>query len=69
MPAPPPPPTRTFVCSNCGSDQVVRDAWAEWSIRDQQWVFEEIFDHTFCPTCETECTTQAQETEPTPTEP
>jgi len=67
MPAPPARPTRTFVCSNCGSHQVVRDAWAEWSVHDQEWQLGEIFDHTFCLTCETECTAQAQETEPAAT--
>ena len=73
-----PPPTRTprpltFVCSNCGSDDIVSDAWAEWSIETQQWQLGQVFDQTFCLACESDCSLLAEDdtsplTEP-PTEP
>ena len=61
-------PNRAFTCGNCGSDQVVRDAWAEWSVDNQQWELGEVFDHTFCLACETECTLVAKEAQPVPAE-
>lgn len=54
-------PTRTFVCRRCGSDQVVRDAWACWSVEDQEWELGEVFDYAFCMTCETDCDLLANE--------
>ena len=69
-PVPAQPPVRpfTFICSNCGSDQVVSDAWAEWSIETQQWELGEVFDHTFCLACETECGLVTKDTGPLPAE-
>lgn len=68
------PPIRTsrpliFVCGKCGSDEIVSDAWAEWSIETQQWELGQVFDQTFCLACETECTAQAQDVGPASTEP
>ncbi len=42
------------VCSICGSDRVVRDAWASWNPDSQDWVLEAVFDHCFCLACEQE---------------
>ena len=40
-----------FVCSQCGSDQIVKDAWAEWDTENQCWELGSIFDHTECQGC------------------
>ena len=44
----------TYVCSTCGSDDVSRDAWAEWSLKEQQWVLRTEFDYAHCHRCDTE---------------
>ncbi len=44
----------TFVCSTCGSDDVSRDAWADWSISEQNWVLRTAFDYAHCHRCERE---------------
>lgn len=44
----------TYVCNVCGSGLVTRDAWAEWSVEDQDWVLGEAFDYAFCHQCEAE---------------
>jgi hypothetical protein len=54
-PCPSTSPTRTMTCRTCGSDQVVRDAWACWSVEDQHWELGEVFDHAFCVACEDDC--------------
>ena len=43
-----------FICENCGSDLVTRDAWAEWDFDEQNWVLGAAFDYTFCHKCEAE---------------
>lgn len=43
-----------FVCENCGSDLVTRDAWAEWSVDAQDWALGAAYDYTFCHKCESE---------------
>ncbi len=42
------------VCTICGSERIVRDAWAAWQSASREWMLEEIFDHTFCLACETD---------------
>ena len=56
----------TISCRNCGSDRVVRNAWACWSYERQEWKLGNMFDYAFCITCEIECTIQetAEETIP-----
>lgn len=44
----------TYVCSTCGSDDVSRDAWAEWSVSEQQWVLRTEFDYAHCHRCDRE---------------
>ncbi|AMD43515.1 hypothetical protein HWA94_gp76 [Pseudomonas phage ZC08] len=39
-------------CSMCGSDQVVLDAYAEWSYVLQEWVLQSTFDDAYCLECE-----------------
>ena len=43
-----------MVCSTCGSDQVLRDAWAEWDVASQDWVLQNVFDAAYCEKCEGE---------------
>jgi rRNA maturation endonuclease Nob1 len=42
---------KNFVCSHCGSEDVRRDAWAEWDVRSQKWHVSAVFDHAFCESC------------------
>lgn len=44
----------TKCCSSCGSDDIVKDAWAEWDEDKQDWVLSDVFDHTYCRACEGE---------------
>lgn len=41
-----------IICSECGSDDVVRDAWAAWDADRQEWVLASVFDDGFCEACE-----------------
>jgi len=40
-----------MVCSNCGSDDVTRDAVVRWSIQSQQWEVSNVFDNSDCEAC------------------
>jgi len=44
------------VCSACGSERIVRDAWVEWDEENQSWWNDvnNIFDYMFCLDCEEE---------------
>jgi hypothetical protein len=45
-----------FVCNTCGSEEVLIDAWASWSIDNQRWELFNTFDSTaFCAECDGEC--------------
>lgn len=39
---------KNMVCRDCGSTQVLLDAWAEWDIASQQWVLQNTFDNAYC---------------------
>jgi len=43
-----------MVCEKCGSPNIVRDAWANWSVETQEWVLGNTFDHCECEDCEGE---------------
>ena len=43
-----------YVCGWCGSDQVTRDAWAEWDVAARRWVLGAVFDDAYCHRCEAE---------------
>lgn len=44
-----------FVCSTCGSNDVLSDAYAEWNIVTQQWELQNTFDKgAFCAHCDGE---------------
>lgn len=43
-----------ILCSACGSDEVSRDAWADWDVQAQKWVLGSVFDYGHCHKCECE---------------
>lgn len=43
-----------MVCNACGSDEVSRDAWADWDVKNQQWVLGAVFDYAHCHKCDGE---------------
>lgn len=55
----------TFVFNVCGSDDVSRDAWADWDTRSQQWVLRCTFNYAHCHRCD--CETLLAEVELKPT--
>ena len=40
-----------IVCSECGSENVVFDAWAEWCSEGQKMVLRAHFDYNQCDDC------------------
>lgn len=44
----------SYICKTCGSDNVSRDAWADWDAREQQWVLRCAFDYAHCHDCDGE---------------
>jgi len=43
-----------MVCRHCGSDDVSRDAWADWDTGKQEWVLRCAFDYAHCHKCDCE---------------
>lgn len=41
-----------MTCGKCGSDEVTRDAWAEWNVAAQGWGLGAMFEHAFCHRCQ-----------------
>ena len=39
-------------CRTCGSERVVRDAWASWNAETGLWELQNVFDQEFCEACE-----------------
>src|SRR6056297_966241 len=39
------------VCRTCGGADVMRDAWAVWSLPGQTWTLGSVFDAAFCTIC------------------
>ena len=54
----------TYVCNTCGSDDVSRDAWAEWDVKSQDWVLRTAFDYAHCHRCDSEMSLQEVELGP-----
>jgi hypothetical protein len=40
-----------MVCGHCGSEDVLRDAYAEWDKGSQRWEIRTVFDQAVCETC------------------
>ena len=43
-----------IICGTCGSDEVSRDAWANWDAGKQEWVLGAVFDYGHCHKCDCE---------------
>lgn len=56
------------ICSACGSDRIVRDAWASWDTEAQDWQLDAVFDYSFCLSCEEEAGMEWRSTPLTKTE-
>lgn len=41
-------------CRTCGSERVVKDAWACWNSETGLWELEAVFDQEFCHQCDGE---------------
>lgn len=41
-----------FVCSVCKSEDIRRDAYAEWCTSSQQWLVASVFDEYYCQNCD-----------------
>lgn len=55
---------KTYICKDCGTDNVVRDAWAAWSPHENKWVLETTFDHAHCFNCEGQTSLEEIEYDP-----
>lgn len=44
------------VCPHCQSEKVVRDAWAEWHVGEQDWILKTVLDAFCCDACGEEIT-------------
>lgn len=44
-----------IVCSACGGENVLVDAWARWNVDKQEWELDNTFDDKFCEDCEGSC--------------
>lgn len=45
-------PRVRMVCADCGSEQVTRDAWAEWNAELRAWQLGAVFDYAYCHRCQ-----------------
>lgn len=41
-----------YACTTCGSQEVLRDAWAAWDVDAQDWVLRQTFDDAYCQECD-----------------
>ena len=39
-------------CPYCESDQVLKDAYAQWDYTNQEWTLYEAYDNGYCQECE-----------------
>ena len=51
------------VCSECGCEDILYDAWASFNPVTGQNELADTFDHTHCPECDGECGTVEKEIE------
>ena len=40
-----------FTCSECGSNDIRRNADVAWNVKDQHWEIAAIFDYATCECC------------------
>ena len=41
-----------IVCSECGSNEVVLDAYAQWCVESQDWELCSTYDEAYCTICD-----------------
>lgn len=41
----------TYVCGECGSNNVFVDGWAAWDADKQEWVLDHVSTTEFCEDC------------------
>lgn len=44
-------PKIKIVCAECGSENVMRDAYACWNVERQEWELQCVFDQGYCDKC------------------
>jgi predicted RNA-binding Zn-ribbon protein involved in translation (DUF1610 family) len=42
-------------CPSCGSPAILRDAFAEWDVEEQEWLLSATFDNFTCDNCGKDC--------------
>lgn len=42
-------------CTHCGGTDISLDAYAAWSIEEQDWTLKTTFDEAVCEDCQGEC--------------
>jgi hypothetical protein len=52
-----------YVCSVCGSENALRDAWAAWDVESQTWELVSTFQAGFCEDCDGSASLDAIEIE------
>lgn len=57
---------KQMICANCGGENVMRDAWAQWDAESQQWTLSATFDHAHCEDCDGAAWIEERELTPTP---
>jgi hypothetical protein len=57
-------PKVRMVCEDCGSQDVMRDAWAHWDVGSQDWVLGAVFDYAHCDACGGETNIEERPVEP-----
>lgn len=54
-----------YVCTKCGSDNVLFDSWARWNEDKQEMELETTFNNSYCEDCENDCRVKEVEIEET----
>jgi hypothetical protein len=47
-------PKVVIVCSTCGTQNVLVDAWAEWNPSEQKWELAKVCQTVYCQECDGE---------------
>lgn len=55
--------TQDTICLKCGSNNIVADAFAEWSVDEQDWVLRSTYDYHICDDCGEENSWEMREIE------
>lgn len=51
-------PPHSVHCEDCGSEDVLQDAYASWNPELQMWEVSQVFPQAFCETCQGETKTE-----------